>query len=543
LEPYLKRHRWFAGKARALHGVQVIDALELGAANGEDEASPLLLLISAAYAHGEPETYVVPAALLDDDQTDALLSEHPHAGILRLMPTGNRAPRTLCEATWRPEVWKSLAQSMRRGGEVSGRHGRLAGVATRALDELWDEAVLDQRVLVHGGQQSNTSVRFGDALMLKLFRRVTPGVNPDFEVGRQLTEHPTGAPMPRVGGAVEYRGDGGQLMTVAILHEYVENVSDAWTYTLDELGRFAERVQAATEHDNAIARDESQPPSMPALQELRSETPPALAEATVGPYLSSAEQLGRRTADLHLALARSSENATFAPEPFTRLYQRGLYQSMRSQARATLKLLASQFSDLPATAQESAREALTQERSILAQFGALLTDRIDGARIRCHGDYHLGQVLFTGKDFVIIDFEGEPERPVSERRIKASPLRDVAGMLRSFHYAAHAALRGRAPSLVAEHSATSREAWAEYWTSWSSAAFLRAYLSTAREGGFLPSSERNLNSLLNAYLLEKALYELRYELNNRPDWVTIPLAGIRQLFGARATTEAAHDVH
>jgi maltose alpha-D-glucosyltransferase / alpha-amylase len=530
LEPYLKRHRWFAGKARGLHGVQIIDALDLGAADVEGGFPTLLLLISAVYAHGEPETYVVPAALLDDNQADALLSEHPHAGILRVEPGNSRPARTLCEVTWRPEVWNYLAESMRRSREIVGRHGKLAGVATRALDDLWDETVLEQRAVVHGGEQSNTSARLGDGLTLKLFRRVTPGVNPDLEVGRQLTEHPTGAPIPRVCGAVEYRADSGHVMTVAILHEYVENVSDAWIYTLDELGRFAERVQAAaSEHGITGARNESSAPLVKRWHELRHESPTALAEATVGPYLSSAEQLGRRTAELHLALARASKDTAFAPEPFTRLYQRGLYQSMRSQARATLKLLASQLGALPAAAQDPAREMLANERQILAQFGGLLTDRIEAARIRCHGDYHLGQVLFTGKDFVIIDFEGEPERPVSERRIKASPLRDVAGMLRSFHYVAHAGMRGRAPSLVSDHSEASREAWAEYWTSWASAAFLKTYLPIAAAGGFLPRNELQLNVLLNAYLMEKALYELRYELNNRPAWVTIPLAGIRQL--------------
>jgi maltose alpha-D-glucosyltransferase/alpha-amylase len=171
---------------------------------------------------------------------------------------------------------------------------------------------------------------------------------------------------------------------------------------------------------------------------------------------------------------------------------------------------------------------LDHGQSIFARFGDLLQDRIDARRIRCHGDYHLGQVLFTGKDFVIIDFEGEPERPVSERRIKASPLRDVAGMLRSFHYVSHAALRGKTPTLFVGNVAIPNETWATFWYAWISASYLQSYFANAEPGAFLPSGNHR-RTLLNAYLLEKALYELRYELNNRPDWVKIPLEGILQL--------------
>jgi maltose alpha-D-glucosyltransferase/alpha-amylase len=254
-----------------------------------------------------------------------------------------------------------------------------------------------------------------------------------------------------------------------------------------------------------------------------------LARDTVGAYLVSAEQLGRRTAELHVALAQIQGDPAFSPEPFTRLYQRGLYQSMRSQARATLDLLKSQFHEMDGEAQLQAGLVLDQQHAIFAQLGDLLNDRIDARRIRCHGDYHLGQVLFTGKDFAIIDFEGEPERPVSERRIKASPLRDVAGMLRSLHYVAYAALRGKTPTLFVESAPIPVEQWAAFWSAWSSASFLQTYLNDAAPGGFLPADAAQLRTLLRAYLLEKALYELRYELNNRPDWVKIPLDGILQL--------------
>ncbi|HYO26477.1 MAG TPA: putative maltokinase, partial [Lacipirellulaceae bacterium] len=532
LEPYLKQHRWFAGKARVLQDVRLVDTFAVtGADSGQ---SVMLLLVAASYAQGEPETYVAPVAMLPQEEARVLLAEHPQAGILRLPPSGDQGERVLCEVAATGELWKSLALLMRDGRELPGRHGKLRGIPTTALADMWDDSVLEQRPAVHGGEQSNTTARLDGRFVLKMYRRITPGVNPDFEVGRQLTEDRPEAPIPRVGGAMEYRTDDARVMTVAILHEYVENVSDAWTYTLEELGRFAERVQAVDLSSVAAAAATPGLTAAELLQapsplQLRHAEPSELAQATVGSYLLSAEQLGRRTAELHCALAATAGGAAFEPERFTRRYQRGLYQSMRSQARTTLGMLSAQVGRLPEELQAPAREMLARQRDVLGRFGGLLTGRIDAARIRCHGDLHLGQVLFTGKDFVIIDLEGEPERPVSERRIKASPLRDVAGMLRSFHYAAHAALRGWAPSLVSEQHDFSREAWAEFWTSWASAAFLRTYLAGAVGGGFLPDDEGQLETLLSTYLMEKALYELRYELNNRPAWVTIPLAGIRQL--------------
>ncbi len=175
---------------------------------------------------------------------------------------------------------------------------------------------------------------------------------------------------------------------------------------------------------------------------------------------------------------------------------------------------------------------MDQEDKILKRFRSVLDRKISAMRIRVHGDYHLGQVLFTGKDFVIIDFEGEPARSLSSRRIKRSPLRDVAGMLRSFHYAASAPLIGKTGgSVFRPENVAHLEPWAHCWNLWVSAAFLSAYLETSAQGSFLPRLREEISSLLFVYLLEKSIYELGYELNNRPDWVKLPLRGILDLLG------------
>jgi maltose alpha-D-glucosyltransferase/alpha-amylase len=238
---------------------------------------------------------------------------------------------------------------------------------------------------------------------------------------------------------------------------------------------------------------------------------------------------------MHVVLASEPDDPAFAPEAFTMFYQRSLYQSMRNLAGRVLQTLGTRFDSLPPEAAASATRVLQLEHLMLRRFRNVIDHKVGGFRIRHHGDLHLGQVLFTGNDFVITDFEGEPIRPLSERRLKRSPLRDVAGMLRSFHYAAFAALneQGERAQLRREDRAV-LEQWSLTWYAHVSAAFLNGYLTVIQNAHVLPTDPQELWQLLDAYVLEKAVYELGYELGNRPDWVTIPLRGILQLLDGEA---------
>jgi maltose alpha-D-glucosyltransferase/alpha-amylase len=236
--------------------------------------------------------------------------------------------------------------------------------------------------------------------------------------------------------------------------------------------------------------------------------------------------LGLRTGELHLALASSIEEPAFAPEPFNAMAQRSTYQSMRALLRRTFAVLQKQLSNLPESFREEAQEVLSAETEILAREKRLLDRRAGAAKIRIHGDYHLGQLLYTGKDFVVLDFEGEPARPLSERKLKRSPLRDVAGMMRSFQYAAYSALWQ--PAMRME-DVPFLERWADLWYRQMSSVFLQSYLSTTAGAVFVPPNPDDLQVFLEAYLLDKAVYEIGYELNNRPDWVVIPIRGIKHI--------------
>lgn len=317
-------------------------------------------------------------------------------------------------------------------------------------------------------------------------------------------------------------------MTLGILHGFVFNQGNAWEYTQDILAHYFEHVLAR--------RADLQEVSLPQehLLDLVERDFDPLASEMIGAYLESARILGQRTAELHLALASLAYDREFAPEAFSTLYQRSLYQSMRTLTKQIFELLRRGLKDLPVAVRGEAQKILDHESEVIGHFQSILNRKISAMRIRCHGDYHLGQVLYTGKDFVIFDFEGEPARPLSERRLKRSPLRDVAGILRSFHYAAYAALFSQqASGFVREEDLSFVERWGNFWYLWVCVAFLKAYLPISLQASIVPRGRNELQVLLNAYLLEKAIYELGYELNNRPNWLKIPLQGIQQQLGTR----------
>jgi trehalose synthase-fused probable maltokinase len=376
-----------------------------------------------------------------------------------------------------------------------------------------------------GAEQSNSSVLFGDRLILKVFRRVDRGPNPDVEIGRFLTESAGFEHVPAVAGTIEYRPRRGAPMSLAIVQQCVANEGDAWSFTLDAVDQYFERILV-------IPAERRTPPPVDGggLLDMARREAPAEAQGPIGAYSQAAWLLGKRTAEMHLALAGESEDPAFAPEPFTPFYQRSLYQSMRTLTEKTFGLLRRSLKSLPEELRGEGERLAARQDEVLARFRGIVGRRVTALRTRVHGDYHLGQVLRSGADFVIIDFEGEPAVPLSTRRLKRSPLRDTAGMIRSFHYAAHHGLHS-----LEERGASRREdrpalePWAEHWYLWVSAAFLRGYLEAAAGAAFLPTEGDEVESLLTVYLLGKAIYELGYELNNRPQWVHLPLAGIRQL--------------
>jgi maltose alpha-D-glucosyltransferase/alpha-amylase len=516
LPEYLQSRRWFGGKARRVRNARVTERIQL-------DSDCWIWLVHVEYSEGEPETYVLPVALSTGERAALLLKESPRMAIATV--ASRDASGIIHDASWLEEFRALLVQLIRRRKTFHGKHGRLAGRPFRSLRALLGQIDKPLPSALPSAEQSNTSIVYDNTLMLKLFRKLDDGTNPDLEIGLYLTERASFRNIPPVAGAIEYHAGGGEPKTLCMLQAYVPNEGDAWKFTLRSLGRFFER---------ALARRSATPPECPALDPLlapSSQPIQALAGDILGTYYEAAQTLGRRTAELHLALSADTRDEAFAPEPFTPHYQRSIYQSIRALLTRELQRLRSSLSLLDEATLKDAQRVLALEDELERRVRPIIGMKLSILRTRCHGDFHLGQVLYTGKDFVIIDFEGEPARPIGERRIKRSPLRDVAGMVRSFHYAAYSALNGQ--QVVTEPSGRVRpedfEAlgpWARCWHTMASAVYLQSYLEVAGDAKFVPRERRQLVDLLRIYLVEKAIYELGYELNNRPTWVSIPLAGL-----------------
>jgi len=520
---YIKGRRWFRGKARAPWALQMLDVIPIHS----PEFAANLVLIRVEYTEGEPETYILPLTSAPAEQADQIMAEYPHAVVARLKAGKGDGDNEslLYDALVNKNFCRFLIGAIGRRSHLKGKAGEVLASRTRVFRDIRGPAEVSLEPVPVKVEQSNTSVIYGARLILKLLRRLEEGINPELEIGRFLTEKTAFPHISQVAGALEYHRKKGEIITLATLQSFVPNEGDAWQYTLDFLNRYFEYV---------LAHPTVQVPPIPEkhLLSLLKESP-ALAQETIGPYLVSAQLLGKRTAELHVALASAPDDPDFAPEPFSLVYQNSLCHAMRSFATQTLQLLRERLKELPEDLRENAQQVLDSDKSIMKRFELIRNRKISAARIRCHGDYHLGQVLHTGKDFVIIDFEGEPARSLSERRIKRSPLRDVAGMIRSFHYAAHSALLRQASLALRPEDLPALEHWAQFWYVWVSSSFLMSYLNGVEQTRLLPDDPEQLRILLDAYRLEKAIYEIGYELNNRPDWLKVSLQGILQLMNAR----------
>ena len=476
LPGYLACCRWFGGKARELRGCKIRDMATISAA--PDAAR--LTLVEIAYASGAAETYLLPLQVAEGAQAEKLEREAPTAIVARFREGG-----VLFDAVHDVDFRAALFGLIAHGGIVD----EVAGVTGGGLPE---SAPLSRVLAV---EQSNTAIVFGESVFLKLYRRIEAGVNPDAEILRFLGAR--GFPqVPPFRGALEFRASGRAPQVLALATGLVANDGDAWSFTLRKLT---------------------------ALYELLLADDAAGATMIESGYLARAAQLGQRTGALHLALAADADDAEFAPEPLTAADFSELSETVRATADQVFARLREGLEALDAVTRETAATVLEAEPALRARIAALGARPVAAAKTRTHGDYHLGQVLNTGDDFVIIDFEGEPAKSLAERRRKRSPLRDVAGMLRSFHYAAHSAL-----GPFGEHGKALLPR-GERWLGRVRHAFLKAWTETTTGAVFVPAERADFTRLLDAFLLEKALYEVAYELNNRPAWLGIPLRGVAQM--------------
>jgi maltose alpha-D-glucosyltransferase/alpha-amylase len=458
LPSWLPTRRWFSEKAHAIARCSIEDSVTAA------DQTHVLLLVRVDFEDGASRRYAVPLSLGPESEVDS-----PSISVL----AGNSSRLTLRDAVFDSAFRQSLLELIRAGATQTAPETRvtLHPVCGGGLVGLGEPALDRSRVL--GVEQSNTSILYGQHLFMKVFRRIESGLSPDIEVTRYLSEVRAFGHVPPFAGSIEFRFADGGLAPFALLLGWVENSGDAWAWALEE-------VRGARESGG-----------------FRAGTAMRL------------NQLGRRTAELHHALCDFDAPPAFRPEPLTGTDFTRLANDVGARFDATLASLISGHGNDPLVQQLRARS-----REIRERIHALASLPPGSLKTRHHGDYHLGQVLDTGSDWMIIDFEGEPLRPLAERRAKHSPLRDVSGMLRSLHYAAHAPDPGADPDFSAR------------WYRSASEAYLSGYRAAASDAPFLPNDESSFQRLLAGFLLEKALYETGYEMNNRPAWIRIPLAGL-----------------
>jgi maltose alpha-D-glucosyltransferase/alpha-amylase len=475
LPKFIQTQRWFGAKSRTLKDVCIEDVLPIA---GTDA---VILLLRIVYVEGPNDTYTLPVAVLHGQAAEELRVDAP-GSIIAPMQMGATGGAILVDATILPEVRNALLTMIEREEQVPTRcEGSLVGKPSSSFSIL--RGVDDLPSRRGSAEQSNTSLLYDGKLILKLFRRLQTGENPDAEIGRFLTEVAHFQHIAPFAGELLYTAPKtGEVTTVGLLQGLVANNGDGWEWTLESIK----------------------------------------SSAGIEQYVDAARLLGQRTGEMHRALATPSNDAAFSAEATDTAALNRDAERLEAQIAAAVLAIKNRFSTLPDDLLGAAATLLSRRKDMLAVANTLRTVPVAnaGARTRIHGDYHLGQVLRTASDFVLLDFEGEPAKSLEERRAKQSPLRDVAGMLRSFSYAAAAGF--------GTVSTPQRIAWED------------AAVNAFQKGYHEVFGEQSANDqLLRAYLLEKALYEIVYEVNNRPDWIAIPLSGILDLLNATGETGKA----
>ncbi len=505
LQPFMRKCRWFGGKARTVSKVGIHKIIPLKT----DEDTHYLTVIEVHYVQRLPELYFLPIFFASSDTLFDKVEYTAQSVICRAELQGKTG--FLIDSNYDRDFRDFLFRAMEKKVRVKDDDGTLE--FNSSIYVKLNAKEVDSKILK--ADQSNTAIIYNDQYFFKFYRKVETEINPDLEIVRFLSENTSFSNSPKYAGSIEYKDNEGNVIVFGLLQEKVENQGDSWMMTTDSVGRFYERVMMKAKKEKL--------PKLVNKSAITFEEAPELIQEFIGRgFYERVVRLGQRTAEMHLALASDKTDPAFAPEYFSANYQRSLYSALRKLVRDRLKLLEQSLPKLHHQTQILAKEILGKEDEILDYFAEVYKVRLTSIKTRIHGDFHLGQVLFTGKDFVIIDFEGEPGFSFSERRLKKNPLKDVAGMMRSFHYAAFGKILLN--ENYREKDLEFLGQWAEQWQHYVSRFYMGAYMERAGMGKSLSEGD---DTLMRVYLLEKAIYELGYELNGRPDWVIIPLRGIQ----------------
>jgi maltose alpha-D-glucosyltransferase/alpha-amylase len=513
LPGFLKGASWFAGKGRKMQNLEIVDSTELMV----DDEPTLFLNIRADFDAGMSDHYLLPLSFTSRLGAEHIVETYPEAVVADFQTEDEEG--LLYDAFYGSSLQKYLFENLLTSKEIKLKKSKVAFES-----HVDDDNTESLRPKVTQGHHSNTLIQYGGKYILKVYRKLDTKLNPDLELNKFLHQKVNFEHVPAYLGSIMWKQDGDPIV-MGMLQRMVENNGDAAGYMSDLLQNYYDRILSTNKDELSLPNET-----------------PNLTEAVSFEKLSEQEQvllglhgaeraglLGQRTAEMHQALASDKKDPDFKPEEFSLHYQRSLYSSFQTLVRSSFEKLNKGKKKLSENVRAEADEVLKQRTDLMDKLKEIYAKKFDVVKIRCHGDFHLGQVLFTGRDFVFIDFEGEPSRSISERRLKRSPLRDIASMIRSFHYAAYGAIL-----LNEQYSDDEIERilpWAEVWYKRMAGFFLKSYIKHLDGNHFIPEDQKDFEVLLNTFLIEKAVYELQWELDHRPDWVAVPLRGLKDLMG------------
>jgi maltose alpha-D-glucosyltransferase / alpha-amylase len=513
LPAYLNSCRWFGGKSRNIVSIDI----KRHPAVDVDNARAYFLHIEVRYTDGLPETYFLPIAFVTNAERMVYFLKNAPGAVVSYLKTPAREG-ILIDAIFSETFRNELFWMIKNNATLQVEGGLLQFEAGRMLLDLEIEKE-DIASEILKAEQSNTSVIYNNQFFFKIYRKLDTDINPDLELVRFLSEKTSFQNSPRYGGGIQFEDANEKNYTIlGLLQNKIPNQGEAWTAMLEALDRYYERVLTKMDRDKPL-------PELIRKSRLYFEDFPERLQQLIGSVTyERVTLLAQRTAEMHIALTSNYEDKDFCPERFTQNYQRSIYSGHRKLVAEKLNALASRMTSLPTHIAAEAQKILDLRDDILTCFSEIHQRKIDAVKTRIHGDYHLAQVLFNGRDFFIIDFEGEPMHTISERRLKKTPFKDVAGMIRSFHYAAYGQLVLH--QNYRKEDMPFLEQWAHQWFHYVSQSFLTAYLERAQGRDFIPPDEEGWKLLLRNYILEKAIYEVGYEMNARPEWLRIPIRGV-----------------
>lgn len=516
---YLKRQHWFFERAYKIRHVKILGEISLFTRG----VPGFLMLIQVNFVDHEPQANLVGLNFGTGKKFQSVKKHYPHQILCEVKIPEENWEGGLYNAISDPDFSKLLLEYLMKGRTIKSSMGTIKTGMTKAFKQIKkSKGPITPKILER--EFNNTVVLYGKKYVLKIFRQLEWGINPEWEMGQYLTEKKFSA-APKLLGTAEYHVEKQAPVILCILYEYLDHQGSAFDYSLESLHAFYDTVLSTQAAGGKV------PVPKEALLKLADQELPDEVRQMLGPYVGSAERMGALVAKFHQVMAEAPEKSELAAEDFPPHYQRSLYQSIFSLIKRTNKIAQKMMGELPPGTQKLAKEIMAKEDKFLKLLKPLVEDvKISTVRIRCHGDLHLGQLLHTGKDFKMIDFEGEGDRHWSARRLKRSTFRDLASMIRSFEYASQAALRHEATQEMASRENIGRlEKWADYWSRWVSATFLRAYQKELDGSDLWPQGSEARELLLLACVLEKGFAEIQYEISHRTEWLEIPLQGMLKL--------------